>query len=232
MPSVLIIEDEPDIALSLRHGLTRDGLAVHVSVDGEGGLAHALQDGPDLILLDLSLPGIDGTEVCRRLREDTRTRTIPIIMLTARVEEADLLAGLESGADDYVTKPFSIREVVARVRAVLRRAESGVDRPRVLRQGSIELDEAARLATIDGQTVTLTRKEFDLLAYLMRRPGRVASRDRLLSSVWGYRSPGETRTVDVHVRQLRRKLAEPASSMIETVVGVGYRFRATPADET
>ncbi len=229
MDRVLIIEDDPDIALSLRYSLERGGeFAVSVARDGEDGLQRSLAHPPDLVLLDLNLPGIDGVEVCRRLRRERSTMTLPIIMLTARVEESDRVAGLDLGADDYITKPFSVKEVVARVRALLRRARTPLDHARVLTAGIVELDEARRLVTVAGHEVALTRKEFDLLADLLRHPGRVASRDRLLQRVWGYDHAGTTRTVDVHVRQLRKKLGPQAAAYIETVVGVGYRLRDQP----
>jgi DNA-binding response OmpR family regulator len=226
MDRVLIIEDDPDIALSLRYSLEKSGeFAVSVARDGELGLERTLAHPPDLVLLDLNLPGIDGVEVCRRLRRERSTMSVPIIMLTARVEESDRVSGLDLGADDYITKPFSVKEVVARVRALLRRARTPLDHPRLLTAGVIELDEAQRIVTVAGREVALTRKEFDLLADLMRHPGRVASRDRLLQGVWGYDHAGTTRTVDVHIRQLRKKLGPEAAACIETVVGVGYRLR-------
>ena len=230
MSRILIIEDDPDIALSLKYALEREpGHSVQVIGDGETGLARATADPPDLILLDLNLPGIAGMEVCRALRTRPATAMVPVIMLTARVEEGDKIAGLDAGADDYVTKPFSIREVKARVRAVLRRS-SETDPSGVLQEGPIRLDESRRAAWVAERELTLTRKEFDLLAALIRQPGRVLTRERLLQRVWGYDHPGETRTVDVHVRQLRRKLAE-AAELIETVVGIGYRFRADRAPD-
>jgi len=226
MDRVLIIEDDPDIALSLRYALENEGgFSVEVVHDGELGLREARRNHPDLVLLDLALPGLDGTEVCRKLRQDEATVALPVIMLTARVEEADKLGGLEIGADDYITKPFSVKEVVARVRAVLRRSRAPATEPEVLVGGGIELDRSRRTVTVAGQQIDLTRKEFDLLADLMGRPGHVATREQLLERVWGYEHPGNTRTVDVHVRQLRKKLDSPAADRIETLVGVGYRFR-------
>lgn len=226
MNRVLIIEDDSDIALSLQYSMEKSGeFIVTVARDGELGLRRAIDRPPDLVLLDLNLPGMDGVEVCRQLRREKATTTVPIIMLTARVGEDDRIGGLDLGADDYITKPFSVKEVVARARALLRRARTALDQPQLLTAGLIELDEAARRVTADGQEVTLTRKEFDLLADLMRHAGRVASRDQLLSRVWGYDHAGTTRTVDVHIRQLRKKLGSPAAEFIETVVGVGYRLR-------
>jgi DNA-binding response OmpR family regulator len=226
MNRVLIIEDDPDICLSLRYALEKEtDFRVSVAHDGESGLRLAVRDSPDLVLLDLNLPGMDGMAVCEQLRRGKRTSTLPIIMLTARIEEADKVSGLARGADDYITKPFSVKEVVARIRAVLRRARTPLERPQLLSCDGIELDEARRHVTVDGSEVTLTRKEFDLLCDLMSRPGRVSSREQLLERVWGYDHPGMTRTVDVHIRQLRKKLGEQAARLIETVVGIGYRFR-------
>jgi DNA-binding response OmpR family regulator len=226
MNRILIIEDDRDICLSLRYALEKEGdFSVSTAHDGEGGVHEATRHVPDIVLLDLNLPGMDGMAVCGRLRQSAATATVPIIMLTARIEEADKVSGLALGADDYITKPFSVKEVVARIRAVLRRARTTLEGPRVLVRGTLQLDEARRRVTVDDTEVSLTRKEFDLLADLMRRPGRVSSREQLLERVWGYDHPGMTRTVDVHVRQLRKKLGEQVAKLIETVVGVGYRFR-------
>ena len=227
MDRILIIEDDADIALSIKYSMERDGsYVVAVASDGETGVAEARRTGPDLVLLDLNLPGMDGVEVCRLLRRDAETADIPIVMLTARVQEQDKIGGLDVGADDYITKPFSLKELLARVRAVLRRASARADGPRTMIRGPLALDEARRRVTVDGDEVRLTRKEFDLLADLMRRPGLVLTREKLLARVWGYDHPGATRTVDVHVRQLRKKLGPLAAAAIETVVGVGYRFRS------
>jgi DNA-binding response OmpR family regulator len=229
MKRIQVIEDDQDIALLLEHALQREGgFEVALATDGEEGLRQALNDPPDLVLLDLNLPGVDGLEICRRLRAEAATRTIPIIMVTARVDEADRVAGLELGADDYILKPFSMKEVVARVRAQLRRAEMPRRQTRTLSAGNLLVDESRRRVTVDGEEIALTRKEFDLLTDLMQRRGRVVSREQLLARVWGYDNPGETRTVDVHVRHLRRKLGQPVSGWIETVVGVGYRFKERP----
>jgi DNA-binding response OmpR family regulator len=226
MHRILIIEDDPDIALSIKYSMERDGsFAVNVAADGETGLAEARLHLPDLILLDLNLPGLDGIEVCRQLRRDRNTSSVPIVMLTARVEERDKISGLDLGADDYVTKPFSAKELMARVRAILRRAGNGPTAKPELAHGPVALDEGRRQVTVDGEDVKLTRKEFDLLADLMRRPGLVLTREQLLERVWDYDHPGATRTVDVHIRQLRKKLGPTAGAYIETVVGVGYRFR-------
>lgn len=216
---VLVVEDEAPIADLLRLYLTRDGFGVHVESDGEQGLAAIARLRPVLVLLDVGLPGIDGTEVCRRMRaQDDWT---PVVFVTARDDEIDRILGLELGADDYVTKPFSPREVVTRVKAVLRRsADAPAHRDAPIAIGSVVLDPARRTVSVEGAEVTFTATEFDLLEHLMRRPGRVVTRDQLLSAVWGYAAAGGTRTVDVHVAQVRRKLGE--SSPLRTVRGVGY----------
>ncbi len=223
MRPVLIVEDEPDIAEGLRYNLEREGLRAVVAETGEAGLAAALdkQNPPALILLDLMLPGMSGTELCRRLRREPQTRKTPIIMLTARGSEAERVAGLELGADDYVTKPFSVREVVARVRAVLRRADDSAS-PHY-EDGKLRVHFDDMHVSCEGVEIRLTRKEFALLSALARKPGRVAARTQLLDEVWGQQYYGDTRTLDVHIRRLRSKLGACGDS-IETVVGVGYRF--------
>jgi len=227
---ILLIEDDADIALSLRYTLEKEGpFTVATSRDGESGLREALARVPDLVLLDLNLPGMEGFDVCRRLRREPATQGVPIIMVTARVDEVDRISGLELGADDYITKPFSVKEVVARVRAVLRRVERNDDGEAAdgrLVAGPLSVEVAERRVRVAGKEVALTRREFDLLVALMRGGERVLTRERLLERVWGYTYPGETRTVDVHIRKLRRKLGDIAEERIETVVGVGYRFRA------
>lgn len=221
---VLVVEDERPIADLVRLYLTRDGYGVHVETDGESGLAAARRLRPVACVLDIGLPGIDGTEVCRRLRE--KGDWTPIIFLTARDDEVDRVVGLELGADDYVTKPFSPRELVARVKAVLRRTSGVTAAAEVPRQiGAVVLDPGRRRVQVDGVEVPLTTTEFDLLAHLMSRPGRVFTREELLASVWGYAAHGGTRTVDVHVAQVRAKLDEASSlarDLIRTVRGVGY----------
>jgi len=224
---VLIVEDDVDIATVVRYALERNGrYSVRVEHDGAAGLSVAREQLPDLILLDLNLPGMDGMEVCRLIRADPETRDLPIIMLTARVDEGARVAGLELGADDYVSKPFSTKELVARVGAVLRRKTGSEEEN--LESGELTIDLLARRVYVSRAEVALTRKEFDLLVELVRGRGRVLSRERLLETVWGYHHAGATRTVDVHVRQLRKKLGEPVAKLIETVVGVGYRFQAAP----
>jgi DNA-binding response OmpR family regulator len=227
MKRILIVEDDPDIALSLRLKLERDGgFAVETAEDGAAGLRAALTRPPDLVLLDVNLPGMDGFEVCRHLRKDPATAATPVIMLTARIDESDRVAGLDLGADDYITKPFSPKEALARIRAVLRRSDRSAEGPESLADGPLRIDVGARRAEVDSRDLGLTRKEFDLLVELIRKQGRVLTRERLLETVWGYDYPGETRTVDVHVRRLRQKLGAPADERIETVVGVGYRYRS------
>ena len=220
---VLIVEDEPDIAEGLRYNLEREGFGTVLAETGEKGLAAALDKGgpPALILLDLMLPGMSGTELCRRLRQEPATRRTPIIILTARGAESERVAGLELGADDYVTKPFSVRELMARVRAVLRRSEEADASP--YQDGRLYISFEDMRVRCDGSEVRLTRKEFGLLAAFARRPGRVFTRNQLLDEVWGQEYYGDSRTLDVHIRRLRSKLVACAES-IETVVGVGYRF--------
>jgi DNA-binding response OmpR family regulator len=226
MKRILLIEDYADIALSLRYNLEKDGAFEVATVgDGEAGLRAALDRPPDLVLLDLNLPGMDGLEVCRRLRAASPTSRVPIVMITARVEESQRVNGLDLGADDYITKPFSLREVQARVRAVLRRADITGTLPESLSDPPLVVDLEARRVSVAGREVVLTRREFDLLADLLRHRGRVRTRERLLERVWGYDYPGETRTVDVHVRRLRQKLGPEIEPRLETVVGVGYRWR-------
>ena len=214
---VLVVDDEPAIADLLRMYLSREGFGVHVASDGPTALAEAKRLKPTAIILDVGLPGMDGTEVCRQLRASGDW--VPVLFCTARDDEVDRVLGLELGADDYITKPFSPREVVARVKAVLRRGGSG-PAASVLRLGAIELDEESRRVTIAGEEVVFTATEFDLLAYLMASPRRVFSREQLLADVWGYAAVVGTRTVDVHVAQVRAKLGE--HDVIRTVRGVGY----------
>ena len=217
---VLVIEDERPIADLLRLYLTRDGFGVHVEHDGVAGLAAVRRLRPVACVVDIAVPGIDGTEVCRRMRADGDWT--PVLFLTARDDEVDRVVGLELGADDYVTKPFSPRELVARVRAVLRRTSGAAGSVAVaLRVGAVALDPERREVTVDGVPAVLTQTEFDLLAHLMRRPGRVYTREELLASVWGYAAQAGTRTVDVHVAQVRAKLGD-AAGMVRTVRGVGY----------
>ncbi len=215
---VLVVEDEPAIAELQRLYLTREGFGVHIARDGAEGLAAARRLKPVAIVLDVGLPTMDGTEVCRALREGGDW--VPVLFVTARDDEVDRILGLELGADDYLTKPFSPRELVSRVRAVLRRTQGHVAQPPLV-LGPVRVDLETREVTVDGEPVQLTVTEFDLLAALLRKPGRVLSRDQLLSQVWGYEAAAGTRTVDVHVGQVRQKLGA-AGDLIRTVRGVGY----------
>jgi DNA-binding response OmpR family regulator len=218
--TVLVVEDEPSIASLVKLYLSREGFEVTCVSDGAGALDAAESIRPSLVLLDVMIPGIDGLEVCRRLRA---RGSVPIVMLTAKDQEIDKVLGLELGADDYVTKPFSPRELVARVKAVLRRSGAAPDEPaEVIRLGAVSIDVARRETRVGEAAVSLTPKEFDLLAFLARNRGIVFSRDRILERVWGYERPVESRTVDAHVRSLRAKLGE-SSGVVVTVRGVGYK---------
>jgi DNA-binding response OmpR family regulator len=220
---ILIVEDDPDIAELIRHYLERAGYVVDRLSSGAAVMAHVRKQAPDLVILDLMLPELDGFMVCQAMRSDPSTAAIPIIMLTARGEEADRIAGLELGADDYVTKPFSPKEMAARVGAMLRRLARGTPTGTVLRYRSITIDADRHIVTVDGEDVRLTAKEFLLLQYLVQHRGRVLSRDLLLTDVWGYQYTGGTRTVDVHIRRLREKLPVLADA-IETVKQFGYKL--------
>jgi DNA-binding response OmpR family regulator len=220
-PLICVIEDEEVIASAVAARLRAEGFSVEVAHDGHAGVALCDRVRPDLVVLDLMLPGLDGLEVCRRVQRD---RAVPVLMLTARAEESDLLVGLAVGADDYITKPFSPRELVARIRALLRRVERRPSPPGdIVVIGELEIDPAARLVRIAGDVVHLTPTEFDLLALLAARPGVVFSREQLLAEVWGWRDGSGQRTVDSHVRGLRRKLG---SDLVRTVHGVGYALEA------
>jgi two-component system alkaline phosphatase synthesis response regulator PhoP len=224
-PRILIVEDEQDIAGLIKHTLERNADA-DAEIAGSGDLALKAigEQTPDLIILDLNLPVLNGLEVCRILRSRGDARHVPIIMLTARTSENDRVGGLDLGADDYITKPFSPRELAARVRAVLRRNTTVVERPAAAYRGNrLVADFEAVSVTVDGAAVRLTRREFELLRYLVQNKNRVVSRDRLLERVWGYDRLVETRSVDVHVGRLRGKLGD-VGRQIETVVGLGYRF--------
>jgi len=226
---VLVVEDEPDIRRLVVLHLERDGFRCRTAASGSEALRAVKAAIPDLIILDLMLPGVDGLEVCRQLRRDTSTASIPIIMLTAKTDEVDRVVGLEMGADDYVVKPFSPKELVARVRAVLRRSHPDQAAP-VLTVGPITLDAARHAVSLNGRPIVLTPKEFDLLQALLESAGRVLSREYLLNRVWGYARADviESRTVDVHVRRLRAKLGD-AGSRITTVKSVGYRLETDSA---
>jgi len=219
---ILIIDDEQDVIDLLSLHLRKAGFALGTATDGAAGLRLAREELPALIILDLMLPKMPGLEICKVLKTDAATRGIPVLMLTAKAEEIDRIVGLEFGADDYVTKPFSPREVILRIKAVLRRSQSdGPDQQ--LTRGTITIDPERHHVSVAGKRIRLTAVEFKLLAMLMQRPGRVQARDRLLNEVWGYESVIDTRTVDTHVRRLREKLGKAASA-IETVRGFGYRF--------
>jgi DNA-binding response OmpR family regulator len=227
---ILIVEDEPDIAGLMKHALERSGeLDVEIVGTGAAALKSVMEDPPGLVLLDLNLPFIDGLEVCRLLRSRPSSAAIPIIMVTARTGESDRVSGLELGADDYVTKPFSLRELVARVRAVLRRPQQihTPERSAAYRAGRLAIDFDAVSVTVSGAAVRLTKREFELLRFLVENRNRVLSRDRLLERVWGLDRQVETRSVDVHVGRLRGKLGT-AGRQIETVIGMGYRFVEEP----
>lgn len=223
---VLVVEDEQSIAEVLEYNLEKEGFEVYVEHRGDTALEAIAADPPDLILLDLMLPGLDGLEVCRLIKRDPRAASIPLIILTAKGEEVDRIVGLELGADDYISKPFSPREVVLRVKAVLRRSEAlDTTESDVLEVGTLRLDVPGHRLLLDGAEVTLTATEFRLLKILMERCNRVQTRDKLLMDVWQYSEDVDSRTVDTHIRRLRRKLG-PEADRIDTVIGVGYRMRS------
>jgi two-component system phosphate regulon response regulator PhoB len=222
---ILIIEDERDLAELLAFNLQQAGFAATLAHDGALGLAEALTNPPDLIILDLMLPGLLGTEVCRRLRQERETAGVPVLMLTARGEEIDRVVGFEVGADDYVVKPFSVREVVLRVKALLRRSGDSPVEGKSLQIGSLAIDTERHLVTVDGAAIGLTTLEYKLLLTLAERQGRVQTRDGLLQDVWGYHYAGDTRTVDTHITRLRTKLGK-AGTLIRTLRGFGYKLEA------
>jgi len=229
---VLVVEDDPDIAQLVAHYLEKSGFAVDLLSNGRDALAAIAAHAPDVLVLDLMLPQVDGLEICRVVRGNEATAGIPIIMLTARAEESDRIVGLEIGADDYLPKPFSPNELVARVRALVRRAQrpaaaQGVSGGKAAKYGSIAIDPQRHTITDAGAAVTLTAKEFMLLEYFLQHRGRVLSRDVLLTDVWGYRYTGGTRTVDVHVRRLREKLPLLATALT-TVKQFGYKLLESP----
>jgi DNA-binding response OmpR family regulator len=220
---ILIVEDDPDIADLVAHYLDKAGFVTERLASGREALAAIAAKPPDLVILDLMLPQVDGLEVCRTVRSDRKTAGLPIIMLTARGDESERIVGLELGADDYLAKPFSPNELVARVRALLRRAQRGASQSRTLVYGPIVVDTERHVVSFAGRDVTLTAKEFLLLEYLLQHRGRVLSRDVLLTDVWGYRYTGGTRTVDVHVRRLREKLPMLVDALV-TVKQFGYKL--------
>ncbi len=222
---ILIVEDEKDIIKMLEYNLKKEGFKVISAGDGEDALDLAVRGQPDLILLDLMLPGMDGLEVCKALKKESKAAAIPIIMLTAKGQESDKVVGLELGADDYMTKPFSVRELIARIKAVLRRVAEKEKLPEIFQAGDLKIDFAKISVTVKDKPVELTAKEFELLRTLLAAKGRVLSRDYLLDTIWGFDHAMEiqTRTVDVHIRTLRKKLKN-ASKYILTVKNYGYRF--------
>jgi DNA-binding response OmpR family regulator len=222
MPIILVVDDDPDILDLLSFNIERAGFECVVAADGAEALAIVQTRNPDLIVLDIMLPGVSGVEVLKRLKYDPETRRLPVIMLTAKGEEVDRVLGLELGADDYVTKPFSVRELVLRIRRILVRTDQS-EEAGLLKCNGITLDTERYEVKVRGAAVRLTNTEFNLLAFLLRNKDRVVSRDRLLEQVWGYRYGGTTRTVDTHVQRLRDKLGDE-SRCIETVRGVGYRM--------
>jgi DNA-binding response OmpR family regulator len=221
---ILIVEDDPDIAELLRFNMEKSGYGTNRAQSGEEALTLAKKESPDLILLDLMLPGLNGLEVCRRIKRDPELQHTPIIMVTAKGEETDRVVGLELGADDYIVKPFSIREMILRVEKILERQEKRTG-PSRLQAGSLLLDLEAPAARLEGRELELTATEFRLLAHLMRNRGRVQTREVLLDRVWGYSFEGYSRTIDTHIRRIRKKL-EPFQDLIETVRSAGYRFKA------
>jgi len=223
MKTILVVDDAPNIVELLRLYLEGAGYATVVATDGPAAVELHRKHRPDLVVLDLMLPDVPGTEVCRRLRTDAELGTVPILMLTARSEEIDRVVGLELGADDYVTKPFSPRELVLRARAILRRTRADGDPAKLMRSGLLELDPERHRCRVSEQDIKLTAKEFELLRALMERPGRVMTRDRLLDEVWGSDITVTSRTIDTHLKRLREKLGD-AGDLVETVRGVGYRF--------
>ncbi len=224
MKNILVVDDEKDIVEAIEYNLTKEGFKVSKAYDGAAGLSQAQNKMPDLIILDLMLPMMTGTEVCKSLKKDNKTANIPIIMLTAKTEETDKVIGLELGADDYMVKPFSMRELVARIRAVLKRYGSVSDASKpLLKFPDLEIDLEQHIVKISGKPIDLTAKEFFLLHFLAENREKVYSRDRLLDIVWGIDVSIETRTVDVHIRRIREKMKK-ASKYIKTLHGVGYKF--------
>ena len=220
--NIVIVEDDDDISDTIKYNLEREGFRVRTAGTGEEALNLIFDRPPNLILLDLNLPQMSGFELCRRLRAEATTARVPVLMLTARTDEADKVLGLNLGADDYITKPFSMRELIARVRAVLRRSEDKDAGPAVYDNGVLRIDPATFTVRCKGNDVRLTRKEFALLSEMARNQGRVMTREVLLDRVWGMIYYGDSRTLDVHIRRLRQKLGDP--NLIETVTGIGYRL--------
>lgn len=228
MKKILVVEDEKDLANLLAFNLEKEGFRPLLALTGPDGLNLARQELPDLILLDLMLPGMMGTEVCTALRREPKTAAIPVLMLTARGEEIDRVVGFEVGADDYLVKPFSMRELLLRVRALLRRTSREPEPVSLVQIGPLAIDTERHLVLVENQPVELTGTEFKLLQYLAERAGRVLGRELLLQQVWGYNYVGDTRTVDTHITRLRGKLGPAGGEMIKTVRGFGYKLEAGP----
>ncbi len=229
---ILIVEDERDLLNTLDYSLQKEGYRTRCADNGGDAIKLAReQPVPDLVLLDLMLPDISGTEVCRALKSSQSTRKVPVLMLTAKGEEIDRVVGFEVGADDYVVKPYSVRELMLRIRAILRRTHEGGDASAMIDFGRLRVDPSAHRAWIDDGEVSLTALEFKLLTTLLQRRGRVQTREVLLTDVWGFSADVTTRTVDTHVKRLRQKIGE-AGRYVETLRGVGYRFRAEPLEDT
>ncbi|GIW44865.1 MAG: DNA-binding response regulator [Candidatus Binatia bacterium] len=234
---ILVVEDDPDILELLRFNLQQEGYAVSTATDGASALEKARRQTPDLVLLDLALPGMSGLEVCRKLREDPVLRAVPLVMVTAKADEADRIVGLELGADDYITKPFSVRELLARIRAVLRRSGMGEvpERlPEVYERGRLRVDFDRHEVFVEGRLVELSRKEFELLRFFIQNPNRVWDRLQILDMVWGEDTHVEPRTVDVHIRRLRKHIEvdDAHPQLIVTVRGVGYKFDERALDRS
>jgi len=222
--TILVIDDEKDLIELVRYNLEKEGFDVIAATDGQSGLDVVRRHRPDLVVLDLMMPGLDGLQVCQQLRSDPRSNRVPVIMLTAKATEPDRIVGLELGADDYITKPFSPREVVARVKAVLRRSTPQAEQPQLIRCGELAIDLSGHEVTFRGQRVALTATEFRILEFLAGRPGRVFTRDEIIDAALGHETAVFDRTVDVHITAIRRKLGAGAEQ-IETVRGFGYKFR-------
>ncbi|MAV61066.1 MAG: DNA-binding response regulator [Gammaproteobacteria bacterium] len=232
MTSILVVDDEPVFIEALTISLEREGFGVMAAVDGPAALAMISDRDPDLILLDVMLPGMSGVDVCREIRKNS---SVPVIMVTAKGEEIDAVVGLEVGADDYITKPYRLRELIARIRAILRRSETLPEKgettsnPEVLVEGEVRLDLERHELSVDGELISLALREFELLSYLMENSGRVVTRESLMQNVWGWDYIGDTKTIDVHVKRLRSKIESDPSAprRISTIRGVGYRYERT-----
>lgn len=227
---ILIVEDEKNIAKLIRYNLEKDGYECTMAKTGEEAMSILEKQAFDLIILDIMLPGIDGFEVCRKIKQNIRLKNIPIIMLTAKGEEVDIIVGLELGADDYIVKPFSPRELILRIKAILKRGKPEPLKKDIITEGDISVDIPKHKVTVKNKEIELTRMEFKLLVTLMERRGRVQDRDKLLNDVWNIDTMINTRTIDTHIKKLREKLGHKAGNMIETVRGMGYRFKEDDED--